>query len=285
MSTRGESTMQEPTPDGVSEILSADEIEARLHARYVASGFSHRTWENDRALFRRVCRVSGHPSSVTAEVMESVVLAARRVDSRAMYVERFRAIWRQLRALGLIPADVRPDEELPTIRRSKGLPRPLSSEQAHILLSQAQEPMRSWFVLGLFAGLRAMEVSKVRGLDLEQTADGYVLRVQGKGRVEATVPAHPLVVDVIQREVVLGRLWNFTPATVSRKASAEMRRLGLPGSFHACRHTFATSILAASNGDITIVADLLRHASIATSMRYAKIADDKPRAVLNLLVA
>ena len=283
MSSGGKTQMQAATPVGVSETLSVQQIEERLHARYQSSGLSHRTWENDRALYRRVCRAAGHPSLVTTDDMETIVLSAHRIDSRAMYVERFQSVWQRLRELGLIAHDLRPDEALPHIRRSKGLPRPLSPEQEQTLLLNAREPMRSWFVLGLFAGLRAMEVSALRGVDLEDTAEGSVLRIVGKGRVEATIPAHPMVVEVIRNEGRLGRLYQYVPHMISRKASAEMRRLGVNATFHACRHTFATRLLAAGNGDITVVSQLLRHGSIATSMRYTKIAEDKPRAVLAAL--
>lgn len=274
--------MQASISSGVSDVLSVAEIERRLHERYRVSGFSKRTWENDRALFRRICKAVGHPTNVQVGDMEAIILSADRVNSRAIYAERFKSLWHTLRDMGLIDGECRPDEELPYIRRTKNLPRPLSPEQVSTLLHVSRAPMQQWFVLGCFAGLRAMEVAGLKGTDLESTADGYVLRIMGKGRKEATIPAHPLVVEVIQAEGRLGRLWPVTANKVSRLASAEMRRLGIGATFHACRHTFATSVLSAS-GDITIVASLLRHESIATSVVYTKIADDKPRAILNLL--
>lgn len=279
MFTGGIESMQLPTRHESDMILSAAQIEARLRARYQAAGYSWRTWDSDRALYRRAVKLAGHPTGVTVEHMESIIMAANKQNSRAIYGERFKSIWGTMRELKLIPPDCRPDEELPYIRRTKGVPRPLSDEQLTTLLTSAMEPARSWFILGAFAGLRAMEVAKLRGADLEQTPDGYVLRIIGKGGKEATIPAHELVVEVIRKYGRLGRLWEVTAHGVSRVACAEMRRLGVQSTFHACRHTFATSVLAAS-GDITIVQRLLRHESIATSVVYSRIADNKPRAVL-----
>ncbi len=129
-----------------------------------------------------------------------------------------------------------------------------------------------------------MEVSGLRGADLESSADGYTLRVRGKGGHELTVPAHARVVEVIQSYRTLGRLWPLNPNQVSRKACAAMGALGVPGSFHACRHYFATKALAASGGDIVTTSALMRHQSIATTMVYAKLADEKPRNTLNALI-
>lgn len=283
MSIRGYKQMQASTPVGVSGFLSAAEIEARLRARYQASGYSNRTWENDRALYRRLCRTVAHPALATVTEMETIVLSASRTNSRAMYVERLKSLFQTMRELQLIPNDCRPDEQLPTIRRTRGLPRPLAPDEADVLLSQAANPMRDWFVLGCFAGLRAMEVAGLRGTDLEQVADGYVLRIRGKGKTELTLPAHPLVVELFQQQGRLGRLWQESAHTVSRKACAEMRRLGVNMQFHSCRHYFATTVLAASGGDIVTTSNLMRHSSIQTTMGYAKLADDRPRNVMYAL--
>lgn len=276
-------TMQVPTRNGVSEILSTVEIEARLHARYRASGYSDRTWTNDRALLRRINRSAGHPANVTVEDMEDIVLSANLTNSRSMYVERFKSLWTTMRELNLIPKDARPDEELPKIRRTKCSPRPLSDAQAMTLMRSAAQPMRDWFLLGCMSGLRAMEVSGLRGSDLEHTRDGYVLRVRGKGNTELTIPAHSDVVNMIQSHVRLGRLWTQNPLNVSKMACAEMRRLGIDMHFHCCRHYFATSVLAASGGDIVTTSNLMRHSSIQTTMGYAKLGDDRPRSILERL--
>ena len=53
-------------------------------------------------------------------------------------------------------------------------------------------------------------------------------------------------------------------------------------TFHACRHTFASRVYA-QNRDAITVADLLGHASLDTTKRYAQAPSDAARrAVLAL---
>jgi len=63
----------------------------------------------------------------------------------------------------------------------------------------------------------------------------------------------------------------------------EMRRvLGEYVEFHQVRHTFGTRIYRAT-GDIYLTSRLMRHASVATTQIYAEIADERPRAAVELL--
>lgn len=266
---------------GVSGTIDRTELEQRLWERYQAQGFSQQLYRNDLALLRRVCVRTGDPCQVTISDMEAIVLCANRQGTRANYVARIKSIWSTLRKLDLVHTHV--DEQLASVRKPRGIPRPLSQQQAEILMTQTNLPYRHWFILGCLAGLRAMEVSGLRGDDLEESADGFVLRVRGKGGTDLTIPAHPAVVEMIQSYRTLGRLWNLNPNKLSSYACAEMRRVGVEMKFHSCRHYFATSALKASGGDLLVVRDLLRHASVATSQVYAQLEKGRSRSVVDLL--
>jgi integrase len=264
-----------------SGTIHSTELEQRIQDRYLARGWSSKVWINDRATLRRVCERSGNPDQVTLEDMESVVMRATKQGSRANYVARIKSVWQTMRDLGLTTSNV--DQQLASVRKPRGLPRPISDTQAQKLLREAKEPYRSWFVLGIYAGLRAMEVSGLQGSDLEEGPHGYLLRIRGKGNTDLTIPAHPEVVRIIQEAGTLGRLYRLNPNKVSAYACAEMKRLGVNMKFHSLRHYFATSALSASGGDLLVVRDLLRHSSVATTQVYAQLQEGRTRSVIELL--
>ena len=261
--------------------LHPTELETRLFDRYRARGWSQQLLVNDRALLRRVCERTGDPEQVTVEDMEAVIMKAAKQGSRANYVARLKSIFSTLRDLELITNTA--DQKLASVRKPRGLPRPLSETQATALLTSAKEPYRSWFILGMYAGLRAMEVSGIQGSDLEEGPEGFLLRIRGKGGTDLTIPAHPEVVRVIQEAGTLGRLYYLNPNKISSYACQEMRRVGVPMKFHSLRHYFATSALRASGGDLLVVRDLLRHASVATTQVYAQLGEGRTRSVVELL--
>lgn len=264
-----------------SGTIQPTELEQRLFDRYQARGWSKQVLINDRATLRRVCERTGDPDTVTLEDMEAVVMRAKSQGSRASYVGRIKSIFATLRDLGLTENTA--DLKLAKVRKPRGLPRPISETQAQILLTEAREPYRSWFILGIYGGLRAMEVAGLQGSDLEQGPDGFMLRIRGKGGTDLTIPAHPEVVRVIQEANTLGRLWYLNPNKISSYACREMKRVGVPMKFHSLRHYFATSALRASGGDLLVVRDLLRHSSVATTQVYAQLGEGRTRSVVELL--
>lgn len=129
-----------------------------------------------------------------------------------------------------------------------------------------------------------MEVSKLRGLDLEDTPDGYILRIYGKGGTDLAVPVAERVADLIKSFNTKGRIFQVTPNKLSSRASKEMKRLGIEHkTFHACRHYFATNMLEKSGGDLLAVRDLMRHSSVATTQVYTQLATGRTRSLVNLL--
>lgn len=273
MTTEIIATAQPDTPYGGHTSLA--DIEARLEERYKARGWSRQLWINDRATLRRL---GVHPQDATLADLEQIIVRSNRQSTRANYTARLRSMFRSMNDLGLITNN--PAAGLADVRKPRGVPRPLTEVEARVLCMEAAEPYRSWFVLGCFAGLRAMEVSGLMGADLEDGLHGPELRVRGKGGTDLTIPAHDLVVEVIRARGTLGRLWNLNPNKVSAYACAEMHRMGVEKKFHSCRHYFATSALRASGGDLLVVRDLMRHGSVAVTQVYTQLEQERPRAVL-----
>jgi integrase/recombinase XerC len=178
-------------------------------------------------------------------------------------------------------------------RLPRGVPRPVSEAQALALIDDAGEESdradweaaRDEALLTLLwgCGLRISEALSLRRADAPLTE---ALRVTGKGGKTRMVPVLPVV-----REAVNGYLAVLPTALAPdeplfravrggpfspRHAQALMQklrgRLGLAASAtpHALRHSFATHLLGAG-ADLRSIQELLGHASLSTTQRYAAV--------------
>jgi integrase len=270
------------------------EVGDLLRRRYEIAGWSRTTYMKDFSMLRALCGEM-HPSEIRLQHLEEQILKGQTLATRETYVARVKSVWGSLRILGVIPMDNHVDQGLPKIRLPRYSPRPITKEQAIMLMTQANEPMREWFMFACLAGMRAIEVSRVRGDWLELHADGYYLRIFGKGGTELLVPCHPKLVELIQSKNVLGLLYTIDNNYLSRLACAEMRRLGIMTkrngstasriSFHSCRHFFATTVLQASGGNLITTQRLMRHASPVMTARYADLVNLEERTVMTGLLS
>ena len=254
-------------------------IKTKLQDRYETQGFSEALFRND---FNLLLRLGVHPQIATTEDLQRLVMTVRATSTKGTYAARIRSIFKALRKMGLI--DNQADLDLPAVRKGRGLPHPLTPGEAELVMTKADLPMRDWFTIGCKAGLRAMEVANLRGVDLEKVEDGYILRVAGKGGTDLSIPVAPIVATTILKHETSGKIWSVTPNALTKLCSAEMKRLGIPKkTFHACRHYFATNMLERSNGDLLAVRDLMRHSSVATTQVYTQLATGRARSLVNLL--
>ncbi len=180
-----------------------------------------------------------------------------------------------------------------TPRKAKPLPRPLTVQDARATMDCAADVAvehwqglrdRALFMLLYGCGLRISEALALDVRDLPP-ADG-TLRVEGKGRKQRDVPMLPVVLQAL-RDYLAARPQPATPDSplflgsrggrlAMGVAERQMRQvrglLGLPETVtpHALRHSFATHLLA--NGvDLRAIQDLLGHASLSTTQRYADV--------------
>ncbi len=178
-------------------------------------------------------------------------------------------------------------------RLPPGLPRPVSEDQAQGLIGEIGldpdredwEIARDEALLTLLwgCGLRISEALSLRGADAPLTD---VLRITGKGGKTRLVPVLDVVREATDAYVAAlpARPGRDEPlfrakrggAYSPRHAQALMQRLrgrlGLPDSAtpHALRHSFATHLLGAG-ADLRAIQELLGHASLSTTQRYAKV--------------
>ena len=226
-------------------------------------------------------RLGKHPSEVTKMDLVSQLAKINKASSKSTARMQMRSAFGALVELGLLKEN--PAENLPTFKKPRSSPKPLTDAEANELIHNSPEPLRSMFVLGCFAGLRAMEVAAIKGSDLSFTQGNYQLRVIGKGKTDFTIPAHPAVVAVILGANTDGRLFpGSTADAVSSKTRRYMKKVGMDKTFHCCRHYFATTALRVSGGDILAVRDLMRHTDISTTQVYLKVADGRGAEILSM---
>jgi len=260
----------------INEILDA------YYKRFQVLGHKKQLWLTDKHLILRLNDIS-HPEFATTEDLERAVMKSPGLSTKKTNVNRYKMIYRHLLYLKLIPERESPAEKLPRIRKPKSMPRPFTHNEVALIMKEAKEPQKHWFILSCFAGLRAAEISLVKGADLEELQDGYMIRIPaGKGGTDLALPAHPVVVQMIKSYNTLGRLWpTMFPHSLSVAACKELRRLGINKKLHSGRHYFATNAYSVSNGDLLAVSKLMRHASPATTAIYAELASPVAKQVIN----
>ena len=171
-------------------------------------------------------------------------------------------------------------------------PRPIAEVSARALISDAGdadvepwEAARDAAVLTLLygCGLRISEALSLRRSDVPPPE---TLRITGKGGKTRIVPVLPAVSQALTEYVRLlprpvapdqpvfrGRKGGpLGPRAVQATVARLRGGLGLPASAtpHALRHSFATHLLGAG-ADLRSIQELLGHASLSTTQRYADV--------------
>lgn len=229
-------------------------------------------------------RLGPDPLHATSDDVLSALEGDLKQATRATYLQALRACFSDLQRMGLIDHDPTARVRLPKSPRRS--PRPLPEAELEQLLTMDDETARAWTILGAYAGLRIGEVSLVRGCHLERSDRGRILRIPyGKGGLDASIPAHPRIVEALQPYAEgQDRLWPWWPSAMARRWRAAAASVGIEGRvFHQLRHTYATRLYKATGGDLLTVASLCRHSSVATTQKYAAIADDRPFDAMQLI--
>ncbi|MCJ8159394.1 tyrosine recombinase XerC [Sphingomonas sp. LaA6.9] len=177
-------------------------------------------------------------------------------------------------------------------RVKKGVPRPVSPDEAIALAEDASEHARepwigarNWAVLMLLygAGLRIGEAMALTGSVLPL---GETMSVTGKRNKTRMVPILPQVRDAIEAYVAQcpyapsrdaplfrgARGGPLSAALIRRAVQGARGRLGLSDRTtpHALRHSFATHLLG-RGADLRALQELLGHASLSSTQIYTAV--------------
>jgi integrase len=264
----------------MSEISTAEAIEIVRRAREIA-GHSPQTAKLDAWMLKAIGKP---PGEATLADLEAVVLRNKDRGSRSTYAARLRSVYEILNKAGAI--DNKAHLGLPRLPAPKRSPRPFSDAQVDRLMAELEQPYKDVVRFALVTGARSMEVWAVEGQHLIEGAEGALLILNGKGGTICKVPAHPVAVEIMNSRMTLGRIFDFAdPAQLSRTLSIAIRDVLGPGhNFHQCRHTFGTRVYR-NTKDILLTSQLMRHSTLQSTLIYAQVCDDAPRAAVLALTA
>ncbi|MGC2418299.1 MAG: tyrosine-type recombinase/integrase [Candidatus Acidiferrales bacterium] len=250
----------------------------------------------------RVTRADIAPDQITARDVLAYLQYLRDVRgngasavNRAVVV--LRRFYGAMVAMGYLDHAANPLIGFPSIKAvPRKLPVALSSEQVRRLLAEPEADtmigLRDRAMLALLygTGIRASECASLRSgqVDLAQ----LTITVQGKGGHERVIPLNPQLADVLRIYVHargpalptapffrsrFGRLLSRGSVYERVRTWGQRSRVGFPLSPHRMRHTFATHLVRAGVGLVTI-RDLLGHRLITSTQIYLHVTADDLRA-------
>lgn len=146
-------------------------------------------------------------------------------------------------------------------------------------------------------GLRQAELLALTDSDLRTSANGYELRVMGKGRRERVLPLpSQLVEEIDEYRTLRDKTYPDLEAPVpliagphghiGKNTLYELVHQGLAGtsasrkSPHILRHSFATALLS-DGANLDAVRQLLGHASLGTTQIYTHLSPNELRQAYN----
>lgn len=159
---------------------------------------------------------------------------------------------------------------VPRINVPPGVPRPTPQLVLDETLARC-ETLQDYLMvtLGYLAGLRASEIAPLHTNDVHD--DHF--RIRGKGKKVRLVPIHPAIAEILPLfprgyyfPSRLNPTGHYRPDSIGQR----IRRLSPQGwSAHPLRHKFATDFWEV-RPDIMLLADVLGHQNISTTMIYAR---------------
>ena len=187
------------------------------------------------------------------------------------------------------------DARVPMLKGPKvkrGLPRPISPDEAVALAGEIAETAREgwigardWAVLLLLYGA-GLRIGEAMGLMGDVLPLGDTLRVTGKRGKSRQVPLLPQVRAAIEAYVAVcpypvardetlfrgARGGPLSAALIRRAVQGARGRLGLSDRTtpHALRHSFATHLLG-RGADLRSLQELLGHASLSSTQIYTQV--------------
>lgn len=155
-----------------------------------------------------------------------------------------------------------------------------SIQEARVLVSHTDSETHRWFLLMLYAGLRADEARCLRWSDIDWSGGSILLRLAGGARIkrrkERIIALQPELRALLQPHVGLPdtRILRLGSGNLQRAFRDLLIAADIPidgRSPHSCRHTYA-GLMAATGIPTTLLRAYLGHASEKTTHAYAEMA-------------
>jgi site-specific recombinase XerD len=266
---------------------------AHLHTRHYSPHTVDNYGRDLRLFFALVDKdpetVSGRDVTHFVEQQRQVQRAATTINRRLNALQHFfEYLAMERQALGINP--VKPSHFL---RRGHPLSKTLSQDQVRRLFAQITNPLdHALCLLMLRCGLRVSEVARLKQADLDW--EQQALRVnQGKGRKDRVVYVAADALAALRTCLALRPavvpddllFWNqkrpqrpLSSKGIQKKLERYAKAADIKASCHSLRHTFASNLLE-EGAEVISIKELLGHASIKSSERYAKLSNQRVKHV------
>jgi site-specific recombinase XerD len=225
------------------------------------------------SILRRLSdRLGGLLHATEEDLLEFIAHGDRRTETRRARLATVRKFYRWAWKRGLIESN--PADDLPSIRRQPGIPRPCPDDVIAEALANATPRAGLAIMLAAFAGLRRSEIAGLTTADM--TPQG--IRVLGKGGKYRLVPMAPAIAEAV-RDLPPGPLFpalrrgKGNPTTSDGISFMVERYLPQPWTLHTLRHRFATVAYQRTH-DLRSVQQLLGHASVSTTEVYTYVGSE-----------
>jgi len=115
--------------------------------------------------------------------------------------------------------------------------------------------------------------------------------IKGKGNKERIIPLNDDIKTTIKRYIEFlkfknpkaTKLFSYSYSTLWYRLKKIAKRAGITVHPHVMRHTFATTLLS-KGVDIRVIADIMGHADVSSTMRYTKVKPQLAVEAVNKLI-
>jgi site-specific recombinase XerD len=257
------------------------------------SGYTLRNYRHAVADFMQ--RVSKELMAVTfrevahfVEQLQAQGFAAKTINSKLSAVHQFYDYLHHDHVLGL----VNPVRRRDFLREPRPLPRAANAEELALLFQQIRSVRdRALFLVLLRSGLRVAEVVGVELRDVDLRGQTLQVRV-AKNRRERLVYLSPDTLEAVAAYLAHrgwpreGKLFvsekgrskghSLSIRGVQKRFERYAQQAGVRLSCHGLRHSLATQLLN-QGVRLAVVQELLGHARVTSTQRYARLANRRVR--------
>lgn len=159
--------------------------------------------------------------------------------------------------------------------------------------SYSLQKSKDMFLFSCFTGLAYIDLRNLQRQDFEISNDQIWIKTRRqKTNTRSNIPLLSIAVDILKKYTDLELLKEneyALPVISNQKLNVALKEIahicGIKKvlTFHAARHTFATTVTLLNGVPIESVSKMLGHTSIKTTQLYARVVDQKVQDDMNLL--
>lgn len=235
-----------------------------------------RSWNDDRYMLKIINRTLGtrRLDSITSWDIEQLK-ASRREQISPATVNRYIALLKCMFNLAIKwgKAETNPVTGVSRYKEPERLDRVLTRDEEAALLEAAPPHVKPVVTIGLNSGMRSSELLSLDWAQVDMIGGTITVKKSKSGKIRH-IPINTAARRTLEELGVQqsGAVFTYQGRKIKRLARSFDTAVGDAGiarcTPHSMRHTFATRLIEAGV-DLVTVKELLGHANIATTMRYA----------------